>query len=117
MAQYFSFTFNGKNYEARCTSRSTRNGFAHDCEVRDENYNDICKATCHYLNRTWECFRFESVLHSAIGAMEAQEIADEICDYKDEHNCSRLPKGMKGELETKWRKVYAEAVKTIKALN
>jgi hypothetical protein len=49
--------------------------------------------------------------------MEAQEIADEICDYKDEHNCSRLPKGMKGELETKWRKVYAEAVKTIKALN
>ena len=62
MAQYFAFTFDGKNYEARCSSRSTRNGFAHDCTVRDENYNEVSEATCHYLNRTWECYRFESVL-------------------------------------------------------
>ena len=116
MAKYFKFAFNGTEFTARCNSRSTRNGFAHDCEVWDENYNDICKVSCHYLNRTWESFRFETVIHNAIGAIEASEISDEILRYKDEHDCKRLPKGLKGEIENKWYEVYKQAIATIKAM-
>ena len=98
MAQYFSFTFDGKNYEARCTSRSTRNGFAHDCTVRDENYNDITEATCHYLNRTWECYRFESVLHKAISQIAEQKEERTVEQWKQENGKTRISAKKRDEL-------------------
>ena len=116
MAQYFAFTFNGKNYEARCSSRSTRNGFAHDCTVRDENYNEVSEATCHYLNRTWECYRFESVLHSAIYKM-AEEQAETIVErWKEEHGKTRISKVLREELTAPTWEAKNLAYDTIKAL-
>lgn len=116
MATYFSFTFNGNQYEGRATSRSTRNGFAHDIVVRDSNYNDVVTTSRHYLNRTWECFQYESVLHDAIGILRDREVEREIEAFKDAANLRRLPKGAREQIEAKWREDYDEAVETIKAL-
>lgn len=73
MARYFEFSFNGHKYEARGTARDTRNGFAHDIAVWDENHRDVTEASMHYLNRTWECYPFESCLHKAIEQMADNE--------------------------------------------
>lgn len=98
MAQYFKFQFMGRNFEARCTSRDTRNGFAHDCTVHDDNYNDCATAHCYYLNRTWERFTYESVLHEAIYQM-AQEKADRLVErWKEENGKSRISKEKREEL-------------------
>ena len=113
MAQYFGFTFNGQEYEGRATSRNTRNGFAHDIVVRDANYNDVCEATMHYLNRTWECYRYESVLHEAIDKLTEEAIANEIYRFKEAAHISRLPKGAREQISAKWREEYDKAVKTI----
>ena len=42
-----------------CAFEKTRNGFRHLCESIDG-----VKAKCTYLNRTWEAYCFQSVLHS-----------------------------------------------------
>ena len=117
MAQYFSFEFNGHKYEARCTSRNTRNGFAHDCTVRDENYNEIATATCHYLNRTWECFRFESVLHSAIYNMAEERAERIVWLWKEENGKSRISRAKRDELTAPVWQAKENAYETIKALN
>lgn len=51
----------GVKADIYCRSRDTRNGFAHDCVVPALGI----KATRHYLNRTWESFNHESVMHEA----------------------------------------------------
>lgn len=55
-----SFTLN-KNYSVICEAENTRNGFRHVATLL-KNGSDIARATKSYLNRTWECFQFESVL-------------------------------------------------------
>lgn len=46
-----------------CTSRATRNGFAHDCVllVNGKQY----KATVNYYNRTWEKHEFQTIMKKA----------------------------------------------------
>ena len=64
MTQIKNFNFgNGVKATIFCQSRKTRNGFAHDCTIPALKV----RATCRYLNRTWECFDFESVIHEAFG--------------------------------------------------
>ena len=110
---YFKFTFNGQDYEGRATSRNTRSGFAHDIVVHDSNYNDVCTASMHYLNRTWECFQYESVLHHAIWILTERAISGEIDDYKEERGIKRLPRGKREEIERKWHEEYKKALETI----
>lgn len=116
MAHYFKFSFNCSEYEARATWRNTRNGFAHDIVVRDANYNDVCTATMHYLNRTWECYEYESVLHEAIDKLTEEAIANEIYNFKEAAHISRLPKGAREQISAKWREEYDKAIKSIKRL-
>ena len=62
MTQIKNFNFgNGVKATIFCQSRKTRNGFAHDCAIPAIKV----RATCHYLNRTWARFDFESVTHAA----------------------------------------------------
>ena len=67
------FTVNGKKVQFANNSRGTRSGFAHDTSffVNGHLYRE---ATCHYLNRTWERYTFQSVMRKAVyDAREAQE--------------------------------------------
>lgn len=56
------------NFDFVCESRNTRHGFAHDCTVF-LNGREYGRATCHYLNRTWEYYRYQTVTIKAVNDM------------------------------------------------
>lgn len=59
--EYFTATVGGQEIEFHCWTTSNRNGFCHYCYT--EWYGN---SRCVYYNRTWERFRYESVLSKAI---------------------------------------------------
>ena len=113
----FSFTFNGQALIARASFRATRNGFAHDCEILDaQSYSTLFEVTAHYLNRTWESYEFESVLHQAICKIRDLYIAQDIKEWKEENGKTRISTEAKTAIEAKWREAKERAYESIKAL-
>lgn len=55
---------NGKDYTFICNYRSNRSGFVHECELHIGA--QVFESKCQYYNRTWECYRFQSVMFSAL---------------------------------------------------
>lgn len=54
-----------------CRSESTRKGFKHIAEIQSRNgknghFYTLNTAKCSYINRTWERYNFESVIHKAL---------------------------------------------------
>ncbi len=41
-------------------AEGTRGGFKHTA-VLFKNGREVCRATCHYVNRTWEAYPFDTV--------------------------------------------------------
>lgn len=58
-------TIDNREYEFVNSSRDTRSGFAHDCTLFC-NGSELVKNSCHYLNRTWECYRYQTVMKGAV---------------------------------------------------
>lgn len=54
--------FKFENLTLVCDSRSTRVGFAHDCNGFINDFQFCDKASIHYYNRTWECYTYQSVI-------------------------------------------------------
>ena len=78
--QYFTAKVNGKEYEFRCYTTWTRNGFCHTVQNRTFNVSDT---KVSYLNRTWERFTYESALNRAIDKLLketylSKEVVEEI---------------------------------------
>lgn len=89
---------NGKTYEFVNDSRNTRSGFAHDTTLFVDGVQKISN-TCHYLNRTWECYRYQTVM---CGAM--RQLVDDRRKYlenkfKEEKGYGRLTDKRRLELE------------------
>lgn len=83
-------------FNFRGQSRGTRSGFAHDAflswyNVTDAYSYNVRRATCHYLNRTWENFPFQTAFIKAVrGALDDYlDAARE--QYKIDHGYKRLP--------------------------
>ena len=56
----FSVNFQGEKNSIYCKCENTRNGFKH---IATMYYNkNSYVAVCYYLNRTWECFEYQSVI-------------------------------------------------------
>lgn len=53
---------NGADIFVNCSASRTRHGFAHHAKTIMPDGSEIAK-TVHYLNRTWESYRFQTVLH------------------------------------------------------
>lgn len=77
--EVFEANVNGVNYVFTCYGQDTRYGFRH---IVTRGYNDTTDASCVrydiiakacYYNRTWERFRYESVLRSAIEKVTKDE--------------------------------------------
>lgn len=63
-------TSDGYVYQARLHGEDTRNGFKHVCSA-DWWMDDV---TIHYYNRTWESYRYQSVLQKSISlAISAEQ--------------------------------------------
>ena len=96
--QYFTAKVNGKEYEFRCYTTWTRNGFCHTVQNRTFSVSDT---KVSYLNRTWERFTYESALNRAIDKLiketylskeVVEEIRAQIIDGKSaevEEQCNR----------------------------
>ena len=80
------------------SSRNTRNGFAHDCELY-MNGRKIANDTAHYLNRTWECYRFQTVMLGAVDNA-IKKAAQNICEAeKAARGWVKLTAARKAEIE------------------
>ena len=58
-----------------CEFRNTRHGFAHDVTMFVDG-REQSKATCHYLNRTWERWNYQSACISAARKLKDEVIED-----------------------------------------
>lgn len=75
--ELFTAKVNGTEYNFTCYTQNTSYGFRHICT---EGYNNTEEARyikrdilnkCCYYNRTWECFRYQTVLRGAIEKLNA----------------------------------------------
>ena len=70
--EVFETEVNGKKYVFTCYTQNTSYGFRHICTYGFNNttecrlVKDDIIGRCSYYNRTWECFRYQSVLRKAI---------------------------------------------------
>jgi hypothetical protein len=65
--QTFTATVNGNTYVINCYAQDTNYGFRHVAFLDNpDRYYETQLAKACYYNRTWESFRYETVLKSAI---------------------------------------------------
>lgn len=87
--QYFSAKIDGREYSFHCWTTRNRNGFCHYCYTWEYG-----NSRCVYYNRTWERFKYESVLSAAIDKFPKSmrdELREQIIEqkYREEHErCS-----------------------------
>lgn len=79
----------GREFAFICDWRSTRNGFAHDVTMM-ENWNTVAKATRHYINRTWECWSYQSAILDAIQKAMDREVDWATRKVKRENGWTKL---------------------------
>ena len=82
--RYFTAKVNGKEIEFRCYTTDTRNGFCHTAHYVGWDY-DLTDTKASYYNRTWERFKYESVLKRAIEKLPKevrQQVYGQIIDGK-----------------------------------
>ena len=77
--EMFTADVNGEHYVFTCYGQSTNYGFRHICclgysntDVAKYVRDDIIAKACYY-NRTWESFRYETVLNRAINNLDVDD--------------------------------------------
>lgn len=55
----------GNNYSIVCNFQKTRNGFKHTANLCHNGLN-VFETKINYLNRTWECYEYESIILKVI---------------------------------------------------
>lgn len=98
MSTIKSFTVGNDKVEIYCSSRNTRSGFAHDAELFI-NGNSYPKSTCHYINRTWECYTFQSVIQKALSDVIQRKEEFIVNELKKKNNWSKITPTRKQEVE------------------
>lgn len=63
--EYITKTINGAEFTFAVSARNTRSGFAQDCELIHAG-RVIASDTARYYNRTWESYRFQTVMLGAV---------------------------------------------------
>lgn len=90
-------TVNGKEFQFVNESRSTRSGFAHDTTLFVNGYERL-KHTCHYLNRTWECYRYQTAMIGAVNELINGRKDNLTDDFKNVNGYKKLTPNRKEEL-------------------
>lgn len=117
MSQYYcKVTFDGdhgKDIVFLNTARSTRNGFAHDSSL----IVDGCRMgehTAHYLNRTWEYYRFQTAMLGAIDSALDYRLERMKENFKYENKLTRIAGANKEKLHELYNK--NETIQLLKLL-
>lgn len=90
---------NGKEYQFVNESGNTRNGFYHRSTLFRNGY-EVRNHRVSYLNRTWECYRYQTCMMGLVNAMKNDRIDRLTNDYKVNNNYSKLTAKRKAELQT-----------------
>lgn len=109
---------NDNEYEFVCSSRDTRYGFAHDCNLFI-NGCDYGTTHCYYLNRTWECWTYQSVCMQAMHNVINEYVEREKSAYKDIHGYKKMTAKRKEDFENELKeraryKEYTECMDNLK---
>lgn len=95
---------------------SNRYGFNH-ISTLFLGEREVGKASCHYINRTWEYYDYQTSMRAVISNLIEKMQNRAIADYKTENNITRLVKAKKenvlAELENdeqmkEYRQIYKE---------
>lgn len=82
MTRTMEITIDGKRYRFYLSAWKTRSGFAHGAEMFDcESYTIVAEYKCYYLNRTWECWTYQTAILGAVSkAMDylKSDVADNL---------------------------------------
>ena len=55
-----------ERYTIVCDALNTRNGFKHEAQLMLDGYEIGDKVKVFYINRTWEKFAYETVIHKLL---------------------------------------------------
>ena len=106
---------NDNNFQFVCNSRSTRNGFAHDCNLLIDGIEKT-DAHCYYYNRTWERWCYQSVCLEAINNLIDEYIERKKTLFMEDRNYKKLTAKRKKEFD-EMRKLwpYLKVLEAVKA--
>ncbi len=94
------FKTNEHTYKFVCKSYGTRTGFNHHAEMYEDSYSyPIIENTCHYINRTWECHQFDTVIECCVNELKRKREAKLKEIFKYENNIKRMTTKTKSQLE------------------
>lgn len=93
---------NGKHFEFDCEYKDTRDGFNHFVRLY-MNGDLIAEEKRHYINRTWETYRYQSAMIGAINNALAHEKARVREEYLRENNCKNVTEKRRAGLEEKYK--------------
>lgn len=88
----------GVEYEFVCAYSNTRSGFKHSVSLFKDNCQ-VSEGVCHYINRTWECFSYQTAMLQAI-QNKLDDIREQLLYYfKLTNNYTKLTVVRKQEFE------------------
>lgn len=82
-------TINNYNFAFVGEYKSSRYGFTHACTLFINEQNRSA-ASVHYLNRTWETYRFQTVYRLAIHKLISDLVSRLEREYKELHGYKRM---------------------------
>ena len=94
----FHFDVNGHSFRIQNFYDDNRSGFNHTSVAYMDNLN-IGEARCHYINRTWERYGYQSSAISAICAAIVKQKETTKRIYKLNHHIERMTKTHSENLE------------------
>lgn len=92
------YAINGIEYELVCDSRNTRSGFAHDCTLFKNGMKQMT-GTCYYYNRTWEAYRYQTVMKCTVDKLISELKDDLLKAWKQANGIKRMTKERRNEFE------------------
>lgn len=87
-----------KNWAIVNYSADTRHGFKHVSTLIHYN-SEVCSEKCCYLNRTWECYTYQTSMRAVVSKYLEQIKDNIIYYYKQDNNIARLTKKHKEAIE------------------
>lgn len=87
-----------KNYTFIDSSMRTSSGFTHKSQLISGTNQVLSTGICHYINRTWEAYTFQSSRKTAVSNRMLEVQKNLVSDYKRQNSLTRLTKEVKEKI-------------------
>lgn len=98
MSMLKRFEVNGATYIAHCDTVSTRSGFAHVVKLYKNDY-PIMNNRVNYLNRTWECYQYQTAIMGCFYELKNQLLDRLKRDFMDSKEYKKMTPKRREEFE------------------